>query len=347
MVRRIVVGMSGSSGAIYGVRLLQVLRDLGVETHLVLSEGAARTLTLETPWSAEDVRRLAHAVYDDGDLAAAVSSGSFPTDGMVVVPCSIKTLSAVANSYNATLLARAADVTLKERRRLVLVVRETPLHLGHLRLMAAVTEMGGVVLPPIPAFYHRPRTVQDIVDHTVGKVLDQFGLDARLFRRWTGAGTADSAADLADEVARFLDEHTVLSLATADRDGRPWSAPVYYARAGRSLYFVSPVSTRHAADIAARGRAAGSVYDDATGWRTIRGVQLEGRVAAVPPEEVPTARQCYVARFPFTAAMVAPDGAFVVAGRRIDAAFYRFDVEHCLWIDNAAGFGRRRPVELR
>jgi len=183
---RIVVGISGASGAIYGVRILEVLRQLGVETHLVLSETAGGTIEFETGRPVDDVLALATRVYPVDDVAAAISSGSFRTDGMVIAPCSIKTLSGVANSYNDNLLTRAADVTLKERRRLVLVVRETPLHLGHLRLMTAVTEMGAVLLPPMPAFYHKPQTIDDIVNQTVGKVLDQFQLDASLFKRWTG-----------------------------------------------------------------------------------------------------------------------------------------------------------------
>lgn len=183
---RIVLGISGASGAIYGVRTLQVLHKLGIETHLVLSETAGQTIVFETEQKLDDVLGLAHKVYPVQDVAAAISSGSFKTEGMVIAPCSIKTLSGIANSYNDNLLTRAADVTLKERRRLVLVVRETPLHLGHLRLMTAATEMGAVLLPPMPAFYHKPQTIGEIVDQTVGKILDQFGLEASLFKRWTG-----------------------------------------------------------------------------------------------------------------------------------------------------------------
>lgn len=183
---RIVVGISGASGAIYGVRTLQVLNRLGVEAHLVLSETAGKTIEYETPHRLDEVLALATQVYPIGDMGAAISSGSFKTDGMIVAPCSIKSLSGIANSYNDNLLTRAADVSLKERRKLVLVVRETPLHLGHLRLMTAVTEMGAVLLPPVPSFYHKPQTIDDIVNQTIGKVLDQFGLDASLFKRWSG-----------------------------------------------------------------------------------------------------------------------------------------------------------------
>ena len=187
VTQRLVVGISGASGTIYGVRLLEVLRDSDVETHLVLSEAAKRVIELETDWTVPRVRELAHACYEEGEIEAAISSGSFLTLGMVVVPCSIKTLSAIARCENDNLLVRAADVTLKERRKLVLVVRETPLHLGHLRLLAQVTEYGAVVLPPVPGFYHRPKSVDDIVDHTVGKILDQFGIERDLFARWEGS----------------------------------------------------------------------------------------------------------------------------------------------------------------
>ncbi len=184
--KRIVVGISGASGAIYGVRALQVLGDLGVETHLVLSDGARATIALESEYTVEEVKALASVVHSDRNLAATISSGSYPVDGMLVAPCSIKTLAGIANSYNDNLLVRAADVTLKERRPLVLMVRETPLHTGHLRLMAQASEYGAIILPPVPAFYHAPESIMDLVDHTVGKALDQFGIEANLFRRWPG-----------------------------------------------------------------------------------------------------------------------------------------------------------------
>lgn len=183
---KLVVGMSGASGAIYGVRILEVLRDAGVETHLVMSDSAKRTLAYETDYTVEDVHGLATHVHDLSDVGASISSGSFKHAGMVIAPCSIKTLSAVAGSFNTNLLVRAADVTLKERRKLVLMLRETPLHLGHIRLMAQVTEAGGVLVPPLPAFYHRPTTLNDIIMQSVNKALDQFDLNLDLFRRWTG-----------------------------------------------------------------------------------------------------------------------------------------------------------------
>jgi 4-hydroxy-3-polyprenylbenzoate decarboxylase len=187
--RRLVVGISGASGVVYGVRLLEVLRTIaGVETHLIMTNAARQTIAIETDHPVATVEALADQSYRPGDIAAALSSGSFRTTGMVVIPCSIKTLSGIASSYADNLLVRAADVVLKERRRLVLVVRETPLHLGHLRLMTRVAEMGAVVMPPVPAFYHRPQTIGEIIDQTVNRVLDTLDieLEADLFERWGG-----------------------------------------------------------------------------------------------------------------------------------------------------------------
>jgi flavin prenyltransferase len=181
---RIIVGISGATGIIYGMRMLKALREAGVETHLVITQSAVKNLELETECTVETLESMANVVYDIDDIGAAIASGSFKVDGMVVAPCTIKTLSAIANSYNFNLLVRAADVTLKERRRLILLVRETPLHEGHLELMMRVTRMGGIIMPPVPAFYHIPKTIEDIINQTVGKVLDLFSIDAELFKRW-------------------------------------------------------------------------------------------------------------------------------------------------------------------
>jgi 4-hydroxy-3-polyprenylbenzoate decarboxylase len=186
-MRRIVLAISGASGAIYGVRMAQVLGEMkDIELHLIVSRGAAATISYETTVTPRDVESLADAVYEESNLAAALASGTFQTDGMVVAPCSIRTLSAVANSANDNLIARAADVHLKERRRLVLMVRETPLHAGHLRLMSDATAAGAIILPPVPGFYVRPRTIEELVDHSVGKALDLLGVEHALSRRWTG-----------------------------------------------------------------------------------------------------------------------------------------------------------------
>lgn len=181
---RLVVGISGASGAVYGIRMLQALKDLGVESHLVMSKAAEMTIAYETDWKIADVKALADVCYPVQDVGAAISSGSFRTLGMVVAPCSVRSMSEIATGVTSNLLTRAADVVLKERRRLVLMVRETPFHLGHLRTMVSLAEMGAVVAPPLPAFYSRPESVDDLVDHSVGRVLDLFDLDTGAVRRW-------------------------------------------------------------------------------------------------------------------------------------------------------------------
>lgn len=186
-MKRLIIGISGASGAIYGVRLLEVLQGVpDIETHLIMSNAARQTLALETDLQLRDVQSLADVVHDSRDIAASVSSGSFKTAGMVILPCSMKTLSGIVHSYTDNLLTRAADVVLKEHRRLVLCVRETPLHLGHLRMMTTAAELGAIVMPPVPAFYHRPQTLQDIIDQTVNRVIDQFDIEMPedLFTRW-------------------------------------------------------------------------------------------------------------------------------------------------------------------
>jgi 4-hydroxy-3-polyprenylbenzoate decarboxylase len=182
---RLIIGITGASGIIYGVRALEMLRRLGgVETHLVMSPSAVRTLADETDWRVDDVRALAVEVHSYRDIGAAISSGSFKTCGMLVAPCSVKTLSGIANCYNDELIVRAADVCLKERRRVVLLLRETPLHAGHVALMEQAIRNGAVVMPPVPAFYHRPQTLDDIIDQTVGRALDLFDIDVGLVKRW-------------------------------------------------------------------------------------------------------------------------------------------------------------------
>jgi 4-hydroxy-3-polyprenylbenzoate decarboxylase len=192
--RPVIVAITGASGVVYGVELLRVLRDLGEETHLILSEAAGMNLAIETRYSLEEVRSLARVVYSNKDVGAAPASGSFRTRGMIVAPCSIKTLSAIASSFDYNLVVRAADVTLKERRKLVLMVRETPLHKGHLELMTRAADHGAVILPPMPAFYHHPQTIQDVIHQSVGKALDQLDIEHDLFRRWSGHDAHDLKA---------------------------------------------------------------------------------------------------------------------------------------------------------
>lgn len=184
----LVVAITGATGVIYGVELLRVLKDLGQPTHLILSEAAGLSLGLETDYSLEQVRALATVVHSNKDVGASVASGSFRTRGMIVAPCTVKTLSAIANSFTYNLVVRAADVQLKEGRKLVLMVRETPLHKGHLELMARAADCGAVILPPMPAFYHRPQAIMDIIHQSIGKALDQVGIEHDLFKRWSGHG---------------------------------------------------------------------------------------------------------------------------------------------------------------
>ncbi len=192
----LVVAITGATGVIYGVEMLRVLRELGQETHLIVSDAASKNLEIETSYSLDEVRSLASAVYDNNDIGAAVASGSFRTSGMIIAPCTVKTLSAIANSFTYNLLVRAADVTLKERRKLVLMVRETPLHKGHLDLMSRVADNGGVILPPMPAFYHNPESIMDIIHQSIGKALDHVGVEHNLFKRWTGHEIKDQRKEM-------------------------------------------------------------------------------------------------------------------------------------------------------
>ncbi len=185
----LIIGITGASGAIYGIRLLEVLKqDKDVETHLVISKSAQRTIEYETNYTTEQVQKLAHHCYDNSDIGAALASGSFHRDGMIIIPCTIKTMGALAHSYAENLIVRAGDVTLKERKRLVLTVRETPLHLGHLRTMVQLTEMGAIILPPVTNFYTKPKTIDDLINHIVGRALDLFEIDHNLVKRWEGTG---------------------------------------------------------------------------------------------------------------------------------------------------------------
>ena len=206
MTRRLIIGISGASGFQYGYKALQILQNLpDIETHLVVSKGADMTRALETPYSKEEVMAMADVAHPIGNLGAAISSGSFRTMGMIVAPCSVRSMSDIAHGVTSGLISRAADVCLKERRRLVLLLRETPLHAGHLKSMLAVTEMGGIIAPPVPAFYPRPQSLDDLVTHTIGRVLDLFDLDLKAFPRWGEDGDVptEGASPLTAELERF------------------------------------------------------------------------------------------------------------------------------------------------
>jgi flavin prenyltransferase len=187
VMRRLIIAITGASGAIYGIRALEILRAIDdVETHVILTPAGLRTILEETEFKAEQVRKLADRIYDHRDIGAAISSGSFQTIGMLIAPCSVRTLSGIANSYDAELTVRAADVCLKERRRVVLLLREAPLHAGHIELMAQATRNGAIIMPPVPAFYTHPKTIEEIVDQTVGRALDLFGIETEIMKRWGG-----------------------------------------------------------------------------------------------------------------------------------------------------------------
>lgn len=199
--KRMIVGITGASGAIYGIRLLELLKAGGIDTHLIVSRAAQLTLAYETELKLADLERLATVVHPNNDIGAACSSGSFRTMGMIIAPCSIKTMAEIATGNTANLISRAADVALKERRRVVLMLRETPLHLGHIRTMAAVTEAGAIVYPPVPAFYAQPKSIADMVDHTLGRVLDLFEIDVGAVRRWSGGkGRSKSSSQTARDM---------------------------------------------------------------------------------------------------------------------------------------------------
>jgi 4-hydroxy-3-polyprenylbenzoate decarboxylase len=189
--RRLVIGISGASGTIYGIRMLDMLKKTDIETHLVMSKSAEMTLVYETKYKPKDIKALASVVHPAADIGASISSGSFPTMGMVIVPCSIRTMSEIASGVTSSLVSRAADVVLKEKRRLVLAVRETPLHTGHLRTMTTLSEIGAVIAPIVPAFYNKPKTVDDVINHTVGRLLDLFGIETKLVKRWEGGPAED------------------------------------------------------------------------------------------------------------------------------------------------------------
>jgi 4-hydroxy-3-polyprenylbenzoate decarboxylase len=205
-MKRLIVGISGASGAIYGIRLLETLKAIGeVETHLIMSRYGRLNIEIETSHSPRDVEALADVVHSVGNQAAAISSGSFKTDGMVIAPCSMKTLSAVVHSAADSLLARAADVVLKEQRRLVLMPREAPLHVGHCKLLYEAAQLGAVIAPPMPAFYSRPQTIDDLVNHSVGRVLDLFDIDAGMLRRWEGATGLAAQHDVPGNISGLKD----------------------------------------------------------------------------------------------------------------------------------------------
>ncbi len=348
MKRRLVVGISGSSGVILGIRLLQALRETDIESHLVLTPAARLTIEQETSWKATDVQALADVNYNDRDIGASIASGSFVTGGMAVIPCSIKSLSAIANSYAADLLSRAADVTLKEGRPLLLVVREAPLHRGHLRLMDRAAAAGAIIFPPVPAFYTHPQSLDDVVDNLVGRVLLRLGIENDLFKPWEGLGAAPPVPatplpePLPPQGQALLAELLalpVMTLASTGASGEPHAAAVYFAAdTGDRLYFLSEATSQHARDLEAKSSAAVTIQPLVSGYREIRGVQLRGQVRPVPPgPEWDAAFALYQAKFPFVSELkeeVAQNTLYVFT-----PAWMRL-------LDNRVAFGFKEEKEL-
>jgi len=300
--QRLVVGISGSSGAILGIRLLAALRGSPIETHLVVTPSARLTIQQETRWTVPEVLALAAASYDPDDLAAPIASGSFAAMGMVVIPCSVKSLSSIANSYSSDLLTRAADVTLKEGRRLVLVVRETPLHIGHIRLMELAAQSGAVIFPPVPAFYAHPQSVDEIVDNLVGRVLSRMGVENDLYRPWQGLQPPHPAGDAQPDPAAVWDL-PALTLATLGQDGMPHTAVLSFVADEdyQSLFFFIEDASQIHQDLLAAPRAAVAIAPNAPGQRSEPGLQMRGSVQRIEPGD-PWERAWarYLVKFPFT-----------------------------------------------
>jgi flavin prenyltransferase len=369
--QRLIVGISGSSGAILGIRLLQALQQTPIETHLIITPSARLTIEQETNWTVDSVSKLATVSYNPRDLAAPVASGSFNVMGMIVIPCSIKSLSAIANSYSGDLITRAADVNLKEGRPLLLVLREAPLHAGHIRLMQLAAESGAIIFPPVPAFYTHPQTVDEMVDNIVGRVLRRIGIENDLYKQWEGIRTESQGSKSLpstepvrhanDEESRqpnlpissredngvFEEEEEeepgvdelwklpAMTLATVGESGEPHAATVYFAADERrqNLYFFSTEHSLHGLDLAANPRAAVTITPRVEGWQSIRGLQLRGEVQPVPSgNEWERAWACYLVKFPF---------ARELQEEMARNTLYTFRPDWVRWMDNRRGFGHK------
>ncbi|MBE0696226.1 MAG: UbiX family flavin prenyltransferase, partial [Anaerolineaceae bacterium] len=316
------------------------LRHTPIETHLIITSSARLTIEQETGWKSAEVLALASAHYSHRDMAASIASGSFDTLGMVVIPCSVKSLSAIANSYSADLLARAADVTLKEGRPLVLVFREAPLHAGHIQLMEQAAHAGAILFPPVPAFYTHPQTVDEIVDNIVGRVLRRLGIENTLYTQWQGIETNSEVSSKTEPGIQPVLENEdnelwdlpAMTLATTDRHGMPCAAAVYFV-VGQDhlLFFFSASDSQHSLNLSVNQRAAVTIHPLANSWQEIRGLQLQGQVRPVTTgQEWEMAWALYTSKFPFAA-----DLKDVVAKNTL----YAFQPEWIRLVDNRRGFG--------
>jgi len=341
MTKRLVVGISGSSGAILGIRLLEALQGSEIETHLVITPAARLTIEQETDYRVSDVLALASQHYAPRDIGAAIASGSFETLGMVVIPCSIKSLSSIANSYSEDLLTRAADVTLKEGRPLLLVVRETPLHRGHIHLLDLAARAGAILFPPVPAFYARPRSMDEMVNHTVGRVLQRLGIENQLYAPWQGLDhdqpptetTLQPAPSAIPFAGSELWDVPVMTLATCSPGGAPHAAAVYFAASPdrRSLYFFSSLNSQHSLDLAHNPAASAAIHPIVEEWAQIRGLQIQGQVESIPLGLAWTQGwELYRKKFPFV------DNLKTIISQN---GLYAFHPTWVRQIDNRQGFG--------
>lgn len=327
-MKRLVVAITGSSGVILGIRLLQVLRDKDIETHLIISPAAAVTISQETRWQLSDIQKMADIYYPFHDIGAALASGSFETMGMVILPCSIKTLSAVANSYAEDLISRAADVTLKEGRPLILAVRETPFHRGHIRLLDLAAEAGAIIFPPIPSFYQNPQSVDALVNNLVGRILARIGIENDNYAHWSGLSPGEKEtwppADLLSLPA--------MTLATVDSKNQPHAASLYFAAdQAYHFYFYSDPDSFHGKNAAGGCSAAVTIHPLVEGWEEIRGLQMEGLVRQVSdPEEREKAWNIYQHKFLFVSGLK----------NLVDEnSLYVFTPHWTRLVDNLRGFG--------
>jgi flavin prenyltransferase len=297
--KRLVVGISGSSGVILGIRLLEILQNSPVETHLIITPSAAITIEQETHWKLKDILALCQTHYSHQDIGAIIASGSFETAGMVVIPCSIKSLSAIANSYNENLLTRAADVTLKEGRPLMLVVREAPLHAGHLRLMKLAARNGAIIFPPVPAFYVQSHSLDEMITQIAGRVLQRMGIENQAYRSWEGL--SKQAADPQAQILHDLLSLPVLTLATIDQDSLPHATAVYFAADDHlNLYFYSDPAGQLAIDLNYATKASVSIGSMVESGRDLQVLQMRGTARLLTDSgEITTAQHLYNQKFPF------------------------------------------------
>ncbi|MDR3574546.1 MAG: UbiX family flavin prenyltransferase [Anaerolineaceae bacterium] len=298
--KRLVVGISGSSGVILGIRLLEILQNSPVETHLVVTPSAAITIEQETHWKLKEIQELCQAHYSHQDVGAIIASGSFETAGMVVIPCSIKSLSAIANSYNDNLLTRAADVTLKEGRPLILVVREAPLHAGHIRLMRLAARSGAVIFPPVPAFYVQPHSLDEMITQIAGRVLQRIGIENQAYRSWQGL--SKPAATPQAQTLQDLLAMPMLTLATVGEDGFPHVSALHFAADENSnLFFFADPDSQISKDLNSSPQASISIGPMAGGWRDLQSVQMRGEAHLITAlGKIESAHQLYNQKFPFS-----------------------------------------------